>query len=159
MQIFGCFLDYFWTIWVEFLFRPCLMKKILPFISYRSANIYISWIHCTLYSFIRPYLNNPCKMWGICSKRQLWPLQVSCIVRSCEPSLSWQLTIRDKQRQAETPTHFHNTHSGILTCFMDIGHCTFLVRLFSDFFFTFHSSDNRVCSARVPTACSTLPCS
>ena len=28
---------------------------------------------------------------------------------------------------------------------------------FSDFFFTFHSSANRVCSA--PTACSTLPCS
>ena len=81
-------------------------------------------------------------MWGICSNRQLWPLQVSCIVMSCEPPRSWQLTIRDKQRQDRwTPTHFHNTHSGILTCFMDIGQCTFLVK---PFFQTFSSPFTQV---------------
>ena len=156
MQIFGSFLDYFWTIRVEFLFRPCLMKKILPFISFRSANIYISWIHCTLYSLIRPLPEQPLQ--NVRNLQQQTVVATASKLYCQELRTFAQLTI-DNQRQAETPTHFHNTHSGILTCFMDIGHCTFLVRLFSDFFFTFHSSANRVCSARVPTACSTLPCS
>ena len=127
---------------------------------YRSANIYISQIHCLyILFFIRPLPEQPLQ--NVRNLQQQTALATASKLSCHELRTSAQLTI-DNQRQAEAgplDTHPLSQHT-FWHSDMFYGHRAMYISsqtFFSDFFFTFHSSANRVCSS--PTACSTLPCS